>query len=102
MTACPVYFYGYFAAVLLAIVSLALPFILSWPLGMETKWLGLAFSLLGFLFSYVFTMYARIRRRAWVWSEVWPLLLAYLVIPYARVFWLVRGSVHFRVRYPFP
>lgn len=102
MPACPVYFYGYYAAVLLAVVSMASPFLLPWPLGMEMKWIGLSLAPLGSLFSYVVTVYARLRRRAWVWNEVWPLLLANLVIPYVRVFWLMRGAVHFRVRYPFP
>ena len=102
MPACPVYFYGSYATILLAVVSMADPFLLPWPLGMEMKWIGLSLALLGFLFSYAVTMYARLRRRAWVWNEVWPLLLAYLEIPYVRVFWLMRGAVHFRVRYPFP
>ncbi|NBO39921.1 glycosyltransferase, partial [bacterium] len=102
MTACPVYFYGYYAAVLLAAASLMAPLFFPWPLGMEAKWFGLSCAFLGFLFSYAFTLYARLRKRAWVWREVWPLLIAYLVIPYARVYWLVRGAIHFRVRYPFP
>lgn len=102
MTACPIYYYGYYAAFLLAIVSLVLPAIFPWPIGMEFKWIGLALAGLGFIFSYAVTMYARLRRRSFVWREVLPLMVAYLVIPYVRVYWLVRGAIHFRVPYPLP
>lgn len=102
MTACPIYFYGYYAAFLLALISFLVPFFVPWPLGMNLKWLGLSLALVGFIFSYAVTMYARFRRRSVVWNETWPLLLAYLVIPYVRVYWLLRGAIHFRVRYPIP
>ncbi|MEN9529385.1 MAG: hypothetical protein RI932_1258 [Pseudomonadota bacterium] len=102
MTSCPIYFYGYYAAILLAAISLFFPSIFPWPIGMEFKWFGLALAALGFMFSYALTMYARLRRRTWVWREVLPLMGAYLVIPYVRVYWLVRGAIHFRVPYPLP
>lgn len=102
MTACPVYFYGYYAAVILAVVSVGMANAFPQPYGSNILWSGIFLSALGYMFSYCFTMYARLRRRELLWQEVWPLLLAYIVIPYVRVYWLIKGSLHFRVKYPFP
>lgn len=102
MTACPIYFYGYYAALALALFSSIAGALVTGSLGSLIFEIGMLLTVAGFIFSYLFTMYARLRRRVWLWSEVWPLLFAYLVIPYVRVFWLVRGALHFRVKYPFP
>ena len=93
MTACPLYFYGYFVA-LVGIVISGLTLNLVSPV--------LSYSLL-FLFaclygvSFLVTLYARFRHRKVSLSEGSLFFLWYLIIPYKRLFHLIRGAYKYKV-----
>lgn len=93
MTACPIYFYGYFAALAL--------FLFSWITGglfhKDITYSLYFSSLFLFCLSYLVTLYARFRRRKVPLIEGVLFSLWYLVIPYKRLYHLIKGAIRYRV-----
>lgn len=81
--AIPYYYYGYYLALLLAFISIFTDISYFYALG--------AFSL-----SYITTIYARCRRRYVSIKDLLALGLIYTIVPYSRVYYIIKGCIKFR------
>lgn len=93
MTACPLYFYGYFAALAGVFLSIVCIYLFSPNLGMVIS----LFSVSLFIFSFLITLYARFRKRRVSVQEGLLFFFWYLVIPYKRLWHLILGSIKYKV-----
>ena len=93
MTACPIYFYGYFVAG----AGLAFSMLAFWFLPVSIAFSLLMASLALYVFSLLVTLYARFRNRNVSLAEGLMFFLWYLVIPYKRLWHLVKGSFKYKV-----
>ena len=93
MTACPIYFYGYFASLAGLVFSVIIYYLFSFILGK-----GLLISSMGlFIFSFFITLYARFRKRKVSAAEGILFFFWYLIIPYKRLWHLIIGSIKYKV-----
>ena len=93
MTACPLYFYGYFAAA--AGLGILAADIIDFSPSIFNGFLFLFTILYGF--SFFLTLYARFRRRKVSLREGAQFFFWYLIIPYKRMLHLIRGAYKYKV-----
>lgn len=89
MTACPLYFYGYYISAFLVMVGLALR--------EPARTFIVALGTFIFMISYLVTLYARFRGRRMKLRETLAFIGWYVLIPYLRLYYLIQGSRKFKV-----
>lgn len=83
LVAIPYYYYGYYIAFPLLLLTMYVE-------------VSLFFSIASFVTSYLVTLYARLRGKYVSLKDFLILVLIYLIIPYGRLYYLVKGCIYFR------